>query len=84
MHNDPFGPMLLSSRRATAMAGQKAFSTITIKGTGSHAAPRPVESTRIVIGSALVQTVQSIASPQYLPTKPIVSVVIQVQCGLCL
>ncbi len=53
------------------MAGASFFD-ITIKGTGSHAAMPHQSRDPIVIGSALVQQLQSVVSRNTPPTKPIV------------
>ena len=72
MHNDPnAAPGVVSVTPGPAMAGASFFD-ITVRGTGSHAAMPHQSRDPIVIGSALVQQLQSIASRNTPPAKPIV------------
>jgi hippurate hydrolase len=72
MHNDPNSePGVVSVTPGPAMAGASFFD-ITIRGTGSHAAMPHQSKDPIVIGTALVQQLQSIASRNTPPTKAVV------------
>ena len=81
MHNDPnSAPGVVSVTPGPAMAGASFFD-ITIKGTGSHAAMPHQSRDPIVIGSALVQQLQSVVSRNTPPTKPIVLSVTRFNAG---
>ncbi|ASJ72177.1 M20 aminoacylase family protein [Granulosicoccus antarcticus] len=72
MHNDPNSdPGVVTVTPGPAMAGASFFD-ITIKGTGSHAAMPHQSKDPIVIGTSLVQQLQSIVSRNTSPNKPIV------------
>ena len=72
MHNDPNAePGTVTVTPGTAMAGA-AFFDIVVKGAGSHAAMPHQSRDAIVIGTALVQQLQSVVSRNVPPTKPIV------------
>ncbi|MCF7701362.1 M20 aminoacylase family protein [Loktanella sp. M215] len=81
MHNDPnSAPGFVSVTPGPAMAGASFFD-ITIKGTGSHAAMPHQSRDPIVIGTALVQQLQSVVSRNTPPTKPIVLSVTKFNAG---
>ncbi|NUH67176.1 amidohydrolase [Sulfitobacter sp. S0837] len=81
MHNDPNSePGKVSVTPGAAMAGA-AFFDITVKGTGSHAAMPHQSRDPIVIGTALVQQLQSVVSRNTPPTKPIVLSVTKFNAG---
>ena len=81
MHNDPnSAPGVVSVTPGPAMAGASFFD-ITIKGTGSHAAMPHQSRDPIVIGTALVQQLQSVVSRNTPPTKPIVLSVTKFNAG---
>jgi hippurate hydrolase len=81
MHNDPnIDPGLVRVTPGPAMAGATFFD-ITVKGTGSHAAMPHQSKDPIVIGSALVQQLQSVVSRNTPPTKPIVLSVTKFNAG---
>lgn len=72
MHNDPNAePGRVFATPGPAMAGASFFD-IEIKGTGSHAAMPHQSRDPIVIGSALVQQLQSVVSRNTPPTQPLV------------
>ena len=72
MHNDPNAePGIVTVTPGPGMAGA-CFFDITVKGTGSHAAMPHQSKDPIVIGTALVQQLQSVVSRNTPPTKPIV------------
>jgi hippurate hydrolase len=72
MHNDPNSdPGVVTVTPGPAMAGATFFD-ITVKGTGSHAAMPHQSRDPILIGTALVQQLQSVVSRNTPPTKPIV------------
>ncbi|MBK0328024.1 amidohydrolase [Rhodobacteraceae bacterium F11138] len=72
MHNDPNSdPGVVSVTPGPAMAGASFFD-ITVKGTGSHAAMPHQSKDPIVIGTNLVQQLQSVVSRNTPPTKPVV------------
>ncbi|MDQ0326517.1 hippurate hydrolase [Rhodopseudomonas julia] len=72
MHNDPNAePGIVTVAPGPAMAGASFFD-ITVKGTGSHAAMPHQSKDPIVIGTALVQQLQSVVSRNAPPTKPVV------------
>ena len=72
MHNDPNAdPGIVNVTPGPAMAGASFFD-ITVKGTGSHAAMPHQSRDPIVIGTALVQQLQSVVSRNTPPTKPVV------------
>ncbi|ETX28570.1 M20 aminoacylase family protein [Roseivivax isoporae] len=72
MHNDPNSePGVVTVTPGPAMAGASFFD-ITIRGTGSHAAMPHQSRDPIVIGTALVQQLQSVVSRNTPPTKPVV------------
>ena len=81
MHNSPNGkPGKVGVKPGQAMAGADFFD-IRIKASGSHAA-RPQESIDpIVIGTSLVQQLQSIVSRNVSPTEPIVLSITQIHAG---
>lgn len=81
MHNSPNGkPGKVGVKPGQAMAGADFFD-IRIKASGSHAA-RPQESIDpIVIGTTLVQQLQSIVSRNVSPTEPIVLSITQIHAG---
>ncbi|MFG6518833.1 M20 aminoacylase family protein [Sulfitobacter sp. 1A13496] len=81
MHNDPNAePGVVNVTPGAAMAGA-AFFDITVKGTGSHAAMPHQSRDPIVIGTALVQQLQSVVSRNTPPTKPIVLSVTKFNAG---
>ncbi len=81
MHNDPnSAPGKVFVTPGPAMAGASFFD-ITIKGTGSHAAMPHQSRDPIVIGTALVQQLQSVVSRNTPPTKPIVLSVTKFNAG---
>ncbi len=81
MHNDPdSAPGVVSVTPGPAMAGASFFD-ITVNGTGSHAAMPQQSKDPIVIGTALVQQLQSIASRNTPPTRPIVLSVTMFNAG---
>ncbi|MBL3553646.1 M20 aminoacylase family protein [Rhodovulum sulfidophilum] len=72
MHNDPNAePGKVTVTPGPAMAGASFFD-ITVRGTGSHAAMPHQSKDPIVIGTALVQQLQSVVSRNTPPTKPVV------------
>ncbi len=72
MHNDPNSePGVVTVTPGPAMAGASFFD-ITVKGSGSHAAMPHQSKDPIVIGTSLVQQLQSIVSRNTPPTKPAV------------
>lgn len=81
MHNNPNGqPGKVGVKPGQAMAGADFFD-IRIKASGSHAA-RPQESIDpIIIGTNLVQQLQTIVSRNVSPTEPIVLSVTQIHAG---
>jgi amidohydrolase len=81
MHNDPnSAPGKVSVTPGPAMAGASFFD-ITIRGTGSHAAMPHQSRDPIVIGTSLVQQLQSVVSRNTPPTKPIVLSVTKFNAG---
>jgi len=81
MHNDPNSePGKVNVTPGPAMAGA-AFFDITVKGVGSHAAMPHQSRDPIVIGTALVQQLQSVVSRNTPPTKPIVLSVTKFNAG---
>ena len=81
MHNDPNSePNKVSVTPGPAMAGASFFD-ITVNGTGSHAAMPHQSRDPIVIGTALVQQLQSVVSRNTPPTKPIVLSVTKFNSG---
>ncbi|MFD1343289.1 M20 aminoacylase family protein [Litorisediminicola beolgyonensis] len=81
MHNMPNGrPGEAMVTPGPAMAGASFFD-ITVRGTGSHAAMPHQSKDPIVIGTALVQQLQSVVSRNTPPTKPIVLSVTKFQAG---
>jgi hippurate hydrolase len=81
MHNDPnIDPGLVRVTPGPAMAGATFFD-ITVKGTGSHAAMPHQSKDPIVIGTALVQQLQSVVSRNTPPTKPVVLSVTKFNAG---
>jgi hippurate hydrolase len=81
IHNEPnSAPGVVSVTPGPAMAGASFFD-ITIRGTGSHAAMPHQSRDPIVIGSALVQQLQSIVSRNTEPTRPIVLSVTKFNAG---
>ncbi|SDG38390.1 M20 aminoacylase family protein [Sulfitobacter delicatus] len=81
MHNDPNSePGKVNVTPGPAMAGA-AFFDITVKGVGSHAAMPHQSRDPIVIGTALVQQMQSVVSRNTPPTKPIVLSVTKFNAG---
>ncbi|MCR8827891.1 M20 aminoacylase family protein [Pseudosulfitobacter koreensis] len=81
MHNDPNSePGVVSVTPGPAMAGASFFD-ITIKGTGSHAAMPHQSQDPIVIGTTLVQQLQSVVSRNVPPTKPLVLSVTRFNSG---
>ncbi len=81
MHNDPnSAPGKVSVTPGPAMAGASFFD-ITIRGTGSHAAMPHQSRDPILIGTALVQQLQSVVSRNTPPTKPIVLSVTRFNAG---
>ncbi|WP_339771683.1 M20 aminoacylase family protein [uncultured Pseudosulfitobacter sp.] len=81
MHNDPNSePGVVSVTPGPAMAGASFFD-ITITGTGSHAAMPHQSKDPIVIGTALIQQLQSVVSRNTPPTKPLVLSVTKFNSG---
>lgn len=81
MHNMPNGrPNKVGVKPGLAMAGADFFD-ITIKASGSHAAQPHQSIDPIVIGSSLVQQLQSIVSRNVPPTSPLVLSVTQIHAG---
>lgn len=81
MHNDPNAePGVVSVTPGPAMAGASFFD-ITITGTGSHAAAPHQSKDPIVIGTALIQQLQSVVSRNAPPTKPLVLSVTRFNSG---
>lgn len=81
MHNDPNSePGVVSVTPGPAMAGASFFD-ITVKGTGSHAAMPHQSKDPIVIGTSLVQQLQSVVSRNTPPTKPVVLSVTKFNAG---
>ncbi len=81
MHNDPnSAPNVVSVTPGPAMAGASFFD-ITVRGTGSHAAMPHQSRDPIVIGTSLVQQLQSVVSRNTPPTKPIVLSVTKFNAG---
>lgn len=81
MHNDPSsGPGVVTVTPGPAMAGASFFD-ITVSGTGSHAAMPHQSRDPIVIGTSLVQQLQSVVSRNTPPTKPIVLSVTKFNAG---
>ncbi|PIL19589.1 amidohydrolase [Puniceibacterium antarcticum] len=81
MHNDPNSePGVVSVTPGPAMAGASFFD-ITVKGTGSHAAMPHQSRDPIVIGTALVQQLQTVVSRNIPPTKPVVLSVTKFNSG---
>ncbi|MWB77606.1 amidohydrolase [Pseudooceanicola sp. 216_PA32_1] len=81
MHNDPNAePNRVTVTPGPAMAGASFFD-ITVTGTGSHAAMPHQSRDPIVIGTALVQQLQTVVSRNAPPTKPIVLSVTKFQSG---
>ncbi|GGB08079.1 M20 aminoacylase family protein [Allosediminivita pacifica] len=72
MHNDPTAePGFVGITPGPGMAGASFFD-ITIRGTGSHAAMPQQSKDPIVIGTSLVQQLQSVISRNVPPLKPVV------------
>jgi len=81
MHNMPDGrPNKVGVKPGEAMAGADFFD-ITVKATGSHAAMPHQSIDPIVIGTSLVQQLQSIVSRNVPPTEPLVLSVTQMHAG---
>lgn len=81
MHNMPDGrPNKVGVKPGQAMAGADFFD-ITINASGSHAAMPHQSIDPIVIGSSLVQQLQSIVSRNVPPTQPLVLSVTQMHAG---
>ena len=81
MHNDPNSePNQVKVTPGPAMAGASFFD-IKVTGTGSHAAMPHQSKDPIVIGTALVQQLQSVVSRNIPPTKPLVLSVTKFQAG---
>jgi len=81
MHNYPNGqPEKVGVKPGEAMAGADFFD-ITIKASGSHAAMPHQSIDPIVIGSSLVQQLQTIVSRNTPPTSPLVLSVTQMHSG---
>lgn len=81
MHNMPNGePGKVGVKPGEAMAGADFFD-ITIKASGAHAAMPHQSIDPIVIGSSLVQQLQSIVSRNVPPTSPLVLSVTQIHAG---
>ena len=81
MHNLPDGnPHQVGVKPGQAMAGADFFD-ITINAAGSHAAMPHQSIDPIVIGSSLVQQLQSIVSRNVPPTQPLVLSVTQIHSG---
>ncbi|MEM7377272.1 MAG: M20 aminoacylase family protein [Pseudomonadota bacterium] len=81
MHNKPDGkPGTVGIKPGVAMAGADFFD-ITINASGAHAAMPHVSIDPIVIGSSLVQQLQSIVSRNVPPISSIVLSVTQIHAG---
>ncbi|WP_372836212.1 M20 aminoacylase family protein, partial [Puniceibacterium confluentis] len=81
MHNDPNSdPGVVRVTPGPAMAGASFFD-ITLNGTGSHAAMPHQSRDPIVIGTALVQQLQSVVSRNTPPTRPVVLSVTRFHAG---
>lgn len=81
MHNMPDGrPNKVGVKPGEAMAGADFFD-ITINASGSHAAMPHQSIDPIVIGSSLVQQLQSIVSRNVPPTEPLVLSITQIHAG---
>lgn len=81
MHNMPDGrPGTVGVKPGQAMAGADFFD-ICIKASGSHAAMPHQSIDPIVIGSSLVQQLQTIVSRNVPPTEPLVLSVTQIHSG---
>jgi len=81
MHNMPNGkPGKVGVKPGEAMAGADFFD-ITIRASGSHAAMPHQSIDPIVIGSSLVQQLQTIVSRNVPPTSPLVLSVTQMHSG---
>lgn len=81
MHNMPSGrPNKVGVKPGQAMAGADFFD-ITIQASGSHAAMPHQSIDPIVIGTSLVQQLQSIVSRNVPPTSPLVLSVTQIHAG---
>lgn len=81
MHNNPNGqPGKVGVKPGQAMAGADFFD-IRIKASGSHAARSQESIDPIVIGTNLVQQLQSIVSRNVSPTEPIVLSITQIHAG---
>jgi hippurate hydrolase len=81
MHNDPNSePGVVTVTPGPAMAGASFFD-ITVRGTGSHAAMPHQSRDPIVIGTSLVQQLQTIVSRNTPPTRPVVLSVTKFNAG---
>ncbi|WP_274426373.1 M20 aminoacylase family protein [Chelativorans sp. YIM 93263] len=81
MHNNPMAePNQVGVKPGAAMAGATMFD-ITIQGVGSHGAMPHFSKDPIVIGTALVQNLQSVVSRNVEATKPAVVSVTQFHSG---
>ncbi len=81
MHNMPNGkPGTVGVKPGEAMAGADFFD-ITINASGAHAAMPHQSIDPVVIGSSLVQQLQSIVSRNVPPTSPLVLSVTQIHAG---
>lgn len=81
MHNRPNGePGTVGVKPGVAMAGADFFD-ITITASGAHAAMPHVSIDPIVIGSTLVQQLQTIVSRNVPPNSPLVLSVTQIHAG---
>ncbi len=81
MHNNPTGqPGKVGVKPGEAMAGADFFD-IEIRASGSHAAMPHQSRDPIVIGTSLVQQLQSIVSRNVPPTEPLVLSVTQIHAG---
>lgn len=81
MHNKPNGrPNEVGVKPGKAMAGADFFD-ITIKASGSHAAMPHQSIDPIVIGTSLVQQLQTIVSRNVPPVEPLVVSVTQIHAG---
>jgi hippurate hydrolase len=81
MHNNPTGqPGKVGVKPGEAMAGADFFD-IEIRASGSHAAMPHQSRDPIVIGTSLVQQLQSIVSRNVPPTDPLVLSVTQIHAG---
>ncbi|MEM6987115.1 MAG: M20 aminoacylase family protein [Pseudomonadota bacterium] len=81
MHNKPDGnPGTVGIKPGVAMAGADFFD-ITINASGAHAAMPHVSIDPIVIGTSLVQQLQSIVSRNVPPISPLVLSVTQIHAG---